>query len=148
MRCPYCSSGRTHVIDKRLTENGATARRRRECLKCKNRFTTYERPHVGLKVIKKDGSTQPFMPEKIRNGMLKACEKRPITLEQISKAVAEIEAEIRAKGKPDVSTKLIGQLVLKKLKKMDDVAYVRFASVYKSAPNIKWFETEIRELKK
>ncbi len=148
MKCPYCSSVRTHVIDKRLTDGGSAARRRRECLKCKNRFTTYERADVELRVVKKDGSTQPFILEKIRSGVIKACEKRPITPEQIAKTVEQIENDIRAKGKPEVSTKFIGQLVLKRLKKLDEVAYVRFASVYEAAPNIKWFEAEIRELKK
>ncbi|MEM1535627.1 MAG: transcriptional regulator NrdR [Candidatus Pacearchaeota archaeon] len=146
MRCIYCF-GKTKVIDKRESKEG-TVRRRRECLKCKKRFTTYERAETKLVVIKKDGRREPFNRDKIKRGIEKACEKRPISQEKIDKIVSEIEATLRAYRKSELPSKLIGELVMKKLKQLDKVAYVRFASVYKEFKDVDEFKKVIKELKK
>lgn len=149
MRCPFCKAKETKVIDKRLTENGTVNRRRRICLKCKKRFTTYERVEgANIIVIKKDGRREPFNMEKIKIGIMKACEKRPITEEQIDKLVEEIVRRIMRYKTNEIKSKLIGELVIKKLKALDKVAYLRFASVYKSFDDIKSFEKELKELKR
>ncbi|MCD6547697.1 MAG: transcriptional repressor NrdR [Nanoarchaeota archaeon] len=149
MRCPFCKAKETKVIDKRLTENGTVNRRRRVCLKCKKRFTTYERVEgANIIVIKKDGRREPFNMEKIKIGIMKACEKRPITEEQIDKLVEEIVRRIMRYKTNEIKSKLIGELVIKKLKALDKVAYLRFASVYKSFDDIKSFEKELKELKR
>ncbi len=148
MLCPYCSSKKLKVIDKRPTSSHEI-RRRRECLKCKKRFTTYERiQSIELTIIKKDGRKEPFDKEKLKRGLIKALEKRPVTLEQIDAAISQIEAELRRLKSKEVQSKLLGEKVIKKLKQLDDVAYIRFASVYKSFSHPKDFEKEIRELKK
>jgi len=147
MRCPFCSYKETKVIDTEETSAGVT-RRRRECLKCKKRFTTYERmENLNLRVIKKDGNREMFDREKVRKGMLRACEKRPISIEQIDKAVEEIEKALKNKGVREVKTSLIGDLVMKYLKKLDSVAYIRFASVYRAFQDIGEFEKEVKLLK-
>lgn len=145
MKCPYCSS-ETKVIDKRDSQD--ITRRRRECLnkKCKKRFTTYERVETNVRVIKKDKRREPFSREKLLIGITKACEKRPISQEAIEKVVNEIEAKIRAYG-PEVPSKFIGELVMKQLKKLDKVAYVRFASVYREFQDVGDFKKTIKELK-
>jgi len=149
VRCPFCKAKETKVIDKRLTENGTVNRRRRVCLKCKKRFTTYERVEgANIIVIKKDGRREPFNMEKIKIGIMKACEKRPITEEQIDKLVEEIVRRIMRYKTNEIKSKLIGELVIKKLKALDKVAYLRFASVYKSFDDIKSFEKELKELKR
>jgi len=149
VRCPFCKAKETKVIDKRLTENGTVNRRRRICLKCKKRFTTYERVEgANIIVIKKDGRREPFNMEKIKIGIMKACEKRPITEEQIDKLVEEIVRRIMRYKTNEIKSKLIGELVIKKLKALDKVAYLRFASVYKSFDDIKSFEKELKELKR
>ncbi|MEM2933180.1 MAG: transcriptional regulator NrdR [Candidatus Pacearchaeota archaeon] len=144
MICPYCS-GNTKVLDKRDTED--VTRRRRECLKCGKRFTTYERIETNVRVIKKDNRREPFDREKLLIGIMKACEKRPISQDTIEKAVAEIEAKIRGYG-PEIPSRVIGELVMKKLKKLDKVAYIRFASVYREFEDIEDFKETLKELGK
>lgn len=147
MKCPFCSYNETKVIDTEETAAGVT-RRRRECLKCKKRFTTYEKlENINLRVIKKDGNREMFDREKVRKGFLRACEKRPITIEQIDKAVDEIEKALRNKGLKEIKSSMIGDLVIKHLKKMDSVAYIRFASVYRAFQDIGEFEKEVKLLK-
>lgn len=144
MKCVFCSDD-TKVVDKRTAEN--VTRRRRECLKCKKRFTTYERADVSIDVIKKDGRREPFSREKILSGMLKACEKRPVTKQQIDDTIDRIENDLRGSSE-EVQSKKIGEMVMKHLKKLDKVAYIRFASVYRSFDDIKLFEQEVKSLKK
>jgi transcriptional repressor NrdR len=147
MKCPYCSYSETKVIDSRETPNLESTRRRRECLHCKKRFTTYERVEmIELNVIKKDGRREPFDRNKLRAGIIKSCEKRPVSSEQIEKIVDEIEKQIRKKDTTEVSTRVIGDLVMRKLRSVDKVAYIRFASVYKSFDDLMAFEKELREL--
>jgi transcriptional repressor NrdR len=144
MQCVFCSHGETRVLDSR--ENGAEIRRRRECAKCERRFTTYEKPAVILTVIKKDGRREDFSREKISKGISLACEKRPITPEQIESMVDDIESKLYARGN-EVSTKAIGDLVMKRLRKLDEIAYIRFASVCKSFNDLKHLEQELKTLK-
>jgi len=147
MKCPYCMNSETKVLDKRETEGEDVTRRRRECLKCGKRFTTYERVEmVDLLVLKKDGKGEQFSREKVIGGMLKACEKRPIGRDKIEKAVDEIEAALRKKNTTEVKSSLIGELVMKKLKKLDKVAYIRFASVYRDFTDITSFHKELKQL--
>ncbi len=149
MKCPYCSHNETKVVDKRETGEFDITRRRRECLKCEKRFTTYERiERVDLSVIKKDGRKEPLDKEKIRRGILRACEKRPVTLEQIDKIVDMIESDLRKLKSTEIKTEKIGEKVISALKKLDKVAYIRFASVYRSFDDVKDFEKEIKEIKK
>jgi transcriptional repressor NrdR len=148
MKCPFCSATETKVVDKRAANDGETNRRRRECIKCSKRFTTYERiEHLGLSVIKKDGSIESFNGEKIRNGILKACEKRPIDEATVNGVVDWIEKKVKSKSSTKVTTKFIGELVMKKLRMLDDVAYLRFASVYNSFNDIRSFEKELKQIK-
>ena len=148
MKCPYCNSEETKVIDKRPSDD-KTFRRRRECDKCHKRFTTYERIEiVPLTVIKKDGRREDFDRNKIRIGVMKACEKRPITQEKIEKIVDEIENELRNLDTIEIKSKTIGDKVIEKLKELDEVAYIRFASVYKKFKDIESFEKELKELKR
>ncbi|MGB9708306.1 MAG: transcriptional regulator NrdR [Candidatus Pacearchaeota archaeon] len=144
MKCPYCSS-ETKVLDKRDTQD--ITRRRRECLnkRCKKRFTTYERIETNVRVVKKDKRREPFSREKLILGMVKACEKRPVSQEAIEKAVNEIEAKVRAFG-PEVPSKAIGELVMKQLKKLDKIAYIRFASVYREFQDVGDFKRTIKEI--
>lgn len=147
MRCPFCSYHETKVVETRETGEDVT-RRRRECLKCAKRFTTYEKMEIfNLRVIKKDGNREAFDKEKLRRGLLKACEKRPITTDQINKAADDIEKALRNKGAPEVKSAFIGELVMKQLKRLDSVAYIRFASVYRSFQDIREFEKEVKLLK-
>jgi len=145
MRCPFCNHKETQVTDKRDSEN--ETRRRRECLKCKKRFTTYEKFEVkDLRVIKKNGAREAFEAEKLKKGILKACEKRPVSLEKIEQIVSEIENKLKNSNKKEVRTEMIGELVMKALKKLDKVAYIRFASVYRDFKDINDFKKEIKEL--
>lgn len=145
MRCPYCSRT-TKVIDSRESANN-TFRRRRECLKCKRRFTTYERIETtNLLVVKKDGTREQFNKDKLRAGLIKACEKRSITLEQIDTMADEIEQDLVEKSDGEIPSKQIGELVMRKLKKIDKVAYIRFASVYREFTDLKSFEKELQKL--
>lgn len=143
-RCPYCSFDETRVVDKRDHED--STRRRRECLKCNKRFTTYERAEVNLIVVKKDGTRERYDRNKLLTGIVKACEKRPISQETIEKIVDDIEAELRGYGR-EASSRDIGELVMDKLKKIDKVAYIRFASVYREFSDLAEFEKELRLLK-
>ena len=147
MRCPYCNHPETKVIDKRNNDAGDVIRRRRECLKCKKRFTTYERVEdLNLIVIKKDKRRERFDRNKLLNGILKACEKRPIPIEKIEKMVDEIESELRKQKETEIPSKLIGKLVMEKLKKLDKVAYIRFASVYREFKDVGEFVKEVKKL--
>jgi transcriptional repressor NrdR len=147
MKCPYCGYSESRVIDSRPAEEGATIRRRRECLSCQKRFTTYEiMERVPLVVIKKDGSRQTFDKMKILNGMLRACEKRPVALADMQKAVDEIEQELQNSLEREVDSTAIGELVMKKLKNLDEVAYVRFASVYRQFKDLNTFMEELNKL--
>jgi len=144
MLCPYCSNDETKVTDKRDSQN--ETRRRRECLKCGKRFTTYERIEpVEIFVIKKDGRREPFSREKIRGGIVRACEKRSVTSEQIDAAVNYIEEKLKQQGQ-EVKSSFIGELVMKKLKQIDKIAYIRFASVYREFQDVSDFKKEIREV--
>jgi transcriptional repressor NrdR len=143
MLCPFCGYEETKVTDKRDSEK--TSRRRRECLKCERRFTTYERPEVDITIIKKDKTRQEFDRDKLRSGFIKACEKRPVSKEDINSSIEKIEEYLLRKG-GEVTSHMIGELVMKHLKKLDKVAYIRFASVYKEFKDIADFKTEIKEL--
>ncbi|HBY57079.1 MAG TPA: transcriptional regulator NrdR [Candidatus Atribacteria bacterium] len=147
MKCPFCDYGDTGVIESRQIENEFVVRRRRICRKCNRRFTTYERIElIPLMVIKKDGRREPFSHEKITNGIIKACEKRPISIETINRLVSEIEEKIKNEAPDEVSSSLIGELVVSKLRTLDEVAYVRFASVYKQFKDANSFVKEIKKL--
>lgn len=146
MHCPYCLHKETKVLDKR--DNEGTTKRRRECLKCEKRFNTFENvERVDLRVIKKDGSREGYDREKVKSGILKACEKRPVTAEQIEQMMTNAEESLRKKGK-EVESRFIGDVVSNELKKVDKVAYIRFASVYKQFDDIADFKKEIMGLKK
>ncbi len=145
MKCLFCDS-QTKVTNKR--DAGSLTRRRRECLKCRRRFTTYEQPELKeIIVIKKDGSREIFDQEKIRKGMTKACEKRPVGTEKINKVIQSIEAKLRDSNKKEIKSRTIGEMVMRALKKLDEVAYIRFASVYREFKSIEDFTREIKELK-
>ncbi|HDN97844.1 MAG TPA: transcriptional repressor NrdR [bacterium] len=147
MRCPYCGYTKDKVIDSREINGGRQIRRRRICLRCKKRFTTYEEIEIRpLIVIKKDGRREKFSREKIFNGIQKACEKRPISVDKIDEIVTEVEQELRQKFEREVSSKEIGKIVIKKLKKLDEIAYIRFASVYQEFDNLLQFQKEIRKI--
>jgi transcriptional repressor NrdR len=147
MLCPYCGNSETKVTDKRDSESEAAAWRRRECLRCKKRFTTYERVEAfELMVVKKGGRRERFSRDKLKIGLQKACEKRPISDEEIEKVVNQIEAELRKKGSAEVSSKAVGELAIKKLKNLDKVAYIRFASVYHEFKDLDSFEKEVHAL--
>ncbi|MBW2964715.1 transcriptional regulator NrdR [Candidatus Woesearchaeota archaeon] len=149
MKCPFCSSPESKVVDKRDTEGAVATRRRRECLTCGKRYTTYERLEtLPLTVVKKDKTREQFDREKLIRGMLKACEKRPIPREQVIKLVDEIEAELKNADATEIDSKHIGELAIKKLKKIDKVAYIRFASVYKDFKDIDDFAKELDKLTK
>ncbi len=145
MECIFCA-GNTKVTDKRKSPEGI--RRRRECLKCKKRFTTYEKPaKEGFFVIKKDGRREKFSRKKLEEGIKRAFEKRPISKKKIEKMINEVEDKLIKKGKKEIKSSLIGELVIKNIKKLDNVAYVRFASVYRDFQDVKDFKKELRGLK-
>ncbi len=145
MNCPYCSNTTSRVTNKRGSPEGV--RRRRECLKCKKRYTTYEKIDKGeIWVIKKDGTRQIFQIDKIKVGVERAFEKRPVSKEEIKKTLDEIEEQIRKKGKREIRSSIIGELVMKKIKKLDNIAYIRFASVYKEFKDVQDFKKEIKDL--
>lgn len=147
MKCPYCGNAETKVLDSRDAEDLEITRRRRECEKCEKRFTTYERVEmIDLTIIKKDGTKESFKREKVLNGIKKACEKRPITTEQIEKAADEIERELRKKASTEIQSKVVGELVMKKLFKLDKVAYIRFASVYREFKDVDEFKHQVEEI--
>lgn len=147
MRCPYCAGSETEVVETRDSEDLKAIRRRRQCLKCKRRFTTYERMQgIELMVIKRDGRREVFDREKLRGGILKAVEKRPINTDLIDNLVDAVERELRRKDKAEVTSRQIGGAVLRRLKKIDKVAYLRFASVYLDFEDIGDFEEAIKEI--
>jgi transcriptional repressor NrdR len=147
MKCPFCSHNEDKVIDSRETADATAIRRRRECLECGKRFTTYEYVEkTPLMVIKKDGRREPFNREKILAGLRNACQKRPISMEKMEKIVAEVESEIQKKFDQEVESRYIGELMIEKLSKLDDVAYVRFASVYRQFKDINQFMRELRDI--
>lgn len=149
MYCPFCNTEDTKVIDSRLVEEGAQVRRRRECLKCQERFTTFEMAELNLpRIIKRDGRRSTFDKEKLRVGLLKALEKRPISTEQIEASVQRIIRKLRASGECEVSSQWVGELVMEELQALDEVAYVRFASVCRSFQDINAFRDEIRRLQR
>ena len=147
MRCPYCNFPESKVIDSRPTDESNSIRRRRECLSCGKRFTTYETVEsVPLVVVKKDGSRQAFDRNKILNGLVKACEKRPVSMEVLEKTVSEIEQKLLNSMDREVPSERVGELVMDALKEVDQVAYVRFASVYRQFKDIDSFMAELNNL--
>lgn len=147
MKCPSCGYTESKVVDSRPSDDGYTIRRRRECLECSFRFTTYERIiDSPLLVTKVDGSSEAFDRTKLMRGVLIACAKRPVSPDQISNLVDEIEAELRSASRTEISSKALGDMVLKRLANLDEVAYVRFASVYKDFQNIEEFAHALEEL--
>lgn len=147
MKCPFCGYTESKVIDSRPTDESERIRRRRECMSCSKRFTTYEViENVPVIVVKKDKSRESFDREKLFNGMLRACEKRPVSVEELEKAVNEIEAEIQNSLDREVTSVRIGELAMSKLKDLDEVAYVRFASVYRQFKDINTFMDELAKL--
>ena len=147
MKCPYCGYAESKVIDSRPAEEGSTIRRRRECLACRKRFTTYEIiERLPLVVVKRDGSRQSFDRVKVINGLVRACEKRPVALSQLEEIADEIENELQGALEREVSTSEIGEMVMVRLKDLDEVAYVRFASVYRQFKDINTFMEELTKL--
>lgn len=147
MRCLKCGCEESKVVDSRSIEEGNSIRRRRECLNCKNRFTTYEKiEYTPIMVIKRNGERQQFNREKILNGMLRACEKRPVSLDTLEKAVDEIEFEINNSLDKEIEVSKIGEYVITKLRNIDEIAYVRFASVYRQFKDIEEFKKELNKL--
>jgi transcriptional repressor NrdR len=145
MKCPFCGYKEDKVVDSRATAEDSAVRRRRECLKCGKRFTTYEYvEEVSLMVIKKDGRREPFDRKKILSGILRACEKRQISIEEMEDMVISIERAIQKKTDREINSRDIGEMVIEKLKKLDDVAYVRFASVYRQFKDVSQFMKELK----
>jgi transcriptional repressor NrdR len=147
MRCPYCGFKEDKVVDSRATAEESAVRRRRECLKCGKRFTTYEYiEEVSLMVIKKDGRREPFDRKKVLSGVIRACEKRPVSIEKMEEIVLLVERAIQKKSDREVSSSRIGELVMERLKGLDDVAYVRFASVYRQFKDVGQFMVELKDI--
>ncbi|CBY85920.1 transcriptional regulator NrdR [Haemophilus influenzae] len=148
MHCPFCDTEETKVIDSRLVSDGYQVRRRRECGHCHERFTTFEMAELIIpKIIKTDGTREPFNEDKLRNGIQHALEKRPVSADDVEKAINHIILQLRATGEREVPSKLVGKLAMNELKKLDKVAYIRFASVYLSFDDIDQFTIEIEKLK-
>jgi len=144
MHCPFCNTTDTKVIDSRLVAEGNQVRRRRECTTCSERFTTFESAELVMpRLIKQNGNREPFDEEKLRSGILKALEKRPVALEEVENSINHIKHELRATGEREVESNLVGEKVMNELKKLDEVAYVRFASVYRSFKDLNEFREEI-----
>lgn len=147
MYCPFCNADDTKVIDSRLVADGHQVRRRRECLACHERFTTFEAAELVMpRIIKRDGSREPFNEDKLRSGLLRALEKRPVSTEQIEQLINKIKSQLRATGEREVASQLLGKLIMDELVNVDKVAYVRFASVYRSFKDIREFGEEIARL--
>ncbi|WNC71401.1 transcriptional regulator NrdR [Thalassotalea psychrophila] len=147
MYCPFCSATDTKVIDSRLVSDGHQVRRRRECLDCKERYTTFESAELVMpRIIKRDGSREPFNEDKLRNGLLRALEKRPVSTESTELAINKLKSQLRATGEREISSEMLGNLIMDVLKSLDKVAYVRFASVYRSFEDIREFGEEIARL--
>ncbi|MDP8259347.1 MAG: transcriptional regulator NrdR [Candidatus Aadella gelida] len=146
MRCPYCDNTEDKVIDSRMSGEGLSTRRRRECLKCEKRFTTYEYVEKApLMVVKRDGTRKRFDREKIQTGVIKACEKRPVSMDAIEKMVDEIEKEVQKKAETEIKSTVIGNMVMERLYNLDEVAYVRFASVYRRFKDVSHFMKELKK---
>lgn len=149
MQCPRCQYNGTRVVDSRPADEGRAIRRRRECENCRYRFTTFERiERIPLLVVKKNGDREEFNREKLLRGIIRSCEKRPVPMDQIEKIVSEIENDVRNLGDNEVSSTVIGEYVMSKLAKVDDVAYIRFASVYRQFKDIDVFMEEMKELER
>lgn len=147
MNCPFCNHADSKVVDSRPTDEGGSIRRRRECLACQKRFTTYETvERVALYVVKKDGTRQPFNKDKILKGLTRACEKRPVPITVLEGVANEIEQLLQNSLEREVSTQMIGELIMRKLKEIDQVAYIRFVSVYRSFEDIDSFLVELKKL--
>ena len=147
LNCAKCNHKNSRVLDSRPFEDGNTIRRRRECERCHFRFTTFERKEeTPLIIVKKDGTRQEFVREKLIRGLMRACEKRPVDIEQIEQIAIEVEQEIRGSEKPEIESQQIGEMVLERLSKIDDLAYVRFASVYRQFEDITYFLDELKEI--
>jgi transcriptional repressor NrdR len=147
MHCPFCSNDDTRVIDSRLLGEGDQVRRRRECQSCKSRFTTYETAELSLpRIIKSDGRREAFIDEKLRSGILKALEKRPVPMERIENAINQVKKKVRETGEREIGSRKLGELVMDSLRNLDQVAYVRFASVYRSFEDVRAFLEEIKRL--
>lgn len=147
MFCPFCRADDTKVIDSRLVADGYQVRRRRECTACHERFTTFEAAELVMpRIIKRDGSREPYNEEKLRSGLQRALEKRPVPTEQIESLISKVESQLRATGEREVQSEMIGHLIMEELLKLDKVAYVRFASVYRSFKDIREFGEEIARL--
>lgn len=144
MHCPFCNAVDTKVIDSRLVAEGNQVRRRRECITCSERFTTFETAELVMpRLVKQNGEREPFNEEKLRSGMLKALEKRPVSTEQVEEAISRINHKLRASGEREVPSKYLGEQVMEELRRLDEVAYVRFASVYRSFKDLNEFREEI-----
>lgn len=144
MYCPFCNADDTKVIDSRLVADGNQVRRRRECVSCSERFTTFETAELLMpRLIKQKGAREPFNEDKLRSGMLKALEKRPVSLEKVDEAISHICHKLRASGEREVPSQFVGELVMEELRKLDEVAYVRFASVYRSFKDLNEFREAI-----
>lgn len=149
MHCPFCSETETKVIDSRLVSNGAQVRRRRECVSCRERFTTFEDAELLMpRIIKQDGKREPFDEEKLRNGFLRALEKRPVSIEDIEAAITTVKRGLQAMGEREIKSLVVGESVMNQLGMLDQVAFVRFASVYRSFQDISEFQQEIDRLQK
>lgn len=147
MKCQKCGYKHSRVLDSRPIEDGNGIRRRRECEQCQYRFTTFERSEAtSLIIVKKDGTRQEFNQEKLKRGLMRACEKRPVTIEEIEKITMEVEQDLRNSEKPEIHSQEIGEMVLEKLSTIDEVAYIRFASVYRQFDNIQLFLDELKEI--
>ncbi len=147
MKCPFCDRLENRVIDSRLSKDGYAIRRRRECTDCRQRFTTYERVEISIPlVIKKDGRRERFDRDKLKSGIIKACEKRPVSVDEIQRFVDELERGIQEQGDREIPGEAIGRRVMEYLRELDDVAYVRFASVYRSFKDLKEFMSEVQDL--
>lgn len=147
MYCPFCRATDTKVIDSRLVADGHQIRRRRECTSCSERFTTFESAELVMpRIIKRDGSREPFNEDKMRNGFLRALEKRPVSVEQVELSVNKVKSQMRATGEREIASELLGNFIMEQLKELDKVAYVRFASVYRSFEDVKEFGEEIARL--
>jgi len=149
MKCPYCKSENTGVIDSRLSDDGESVRRRRQCEECAKRFTTYERTELSMPmIVKSNGNRTAYDGEKIRTGFMRALHKRPVPTEYVDQAINRIEQRIMALGEREVASRVIGEMVMRELKKMDDVAYIRFASVYEDFQRVDDFRDAIQEVKR
>ncbi|MFT6899972.1 MAG: transcriptional repressor NrdR [Colwellia sp.] len=147
MYCPFCRAVDTKVIDSRLVSDGHQVRRRRECLACHERYTTFETAELVMpRIIKNGGSREPFNEDKMRNGLVRALEKRPVSVEQVELSINKVKSKLRATGEREVSSGLLGNIIMEQLKDLDKVAYVRFASVYRSFEDIREFSEEIARL--